>query len=400
MVDFHLALGLIERLSHLSSRLSLSSEDSEERKEALQLSKQITAALEKPKDVAVALMFSPTIPATIRAGVYLDLYRYIVEHGAPISSAELAVLSGGEELLIIRILRVASSIGVVTEVDERQWEANPVTRSMIEEGVAAGHRMIGEIVMGAAQKMPRFLQESGFRCPTDPRHGPLQHAFQTKLSAFAFLATAPGALSDFNRFMGNTMGARRYWVNWFPVPQRVLDGAGAAQAGAPLPLVVDVAGGHGHDLLAFHQKYPGRARLVLQDTSSVLNSVRHPSPFIEHVAYNFFEPQPLKGARVYFYHHILHDWPDGKCAKILAQAKAAMKPGYSKLLLHEMIVPERGASTFHAMIDITMLVFNSGIERTERQWRKLLAAAGFEVLKVWLPPEEDADGIVEAVLKE
>lgn len=85
--------------------------------------------------------------------------------------------------------------------------------------------------------------------------------------------------------------------------------------------------------------------------------------------------------------------------EILAQVKAAMKPGYSKLLLHEMIVPEKGASTHHAMLDMAMMFFNSGLERTETQWRELLGAAGFEVLKVWPPLEADADGIVEAILK-
>lgn len=86
--------------------------------------------------------------------------------------------------------------------------------------------------------------------------------------------------------------------------------------------------------------------------------------------------------------------------EILAQVRASMKPGYSRLLLHEMIIPEQGASTFHAMLDVTMMAFNSGMERTERQWRELFDGAGFEVLKVWPPLEEDADGIVEAVLKE
>lgn len=77
-----------------------------------------------------------------------------------------------------------------------------------------------------------------------------------------------------------------------------------------------------------------------------------------------------------------------------------MRPGYSKLLIHEMVVPEQGASTFHAMLDMTMMAFNAGMERTERQWRELLDKAGLEVVKVWLPVEDDADGIVEAVVKE
>ena len=74
-----------------------------------------------------------------------------------------------------------------------------------------------------------------------------------------------------------------------------------------------------------------------------------------------------------------------------------MKPGYSKLLIHEMIIPEQGASKFHAMLDLTMMAFNSGMERTERQWTELLNEAGFKVVKCWTA-EADADGIVEAIL--
>lgn len=77
-----------------------------------------------------------------------------------------------------------------------------------------------------------------------------------------------------------------------------------------------------------------------------------------------------------------------------------MKPGYSKLLIHEMLIPEQGASTFHAMLDMTMMCFNAGMERTEKQWRALLEKAGLTVVKVWFAPQADADGIVEAVLLE
>jgi hypothetical protein len=84
----------------------------------------------------------------------------------------------------------------------------------------------------------------------------------------------------------------------------------------------------------------------------------------------------------------------------LAQVTKAMKPGYSKLLIHEMLVPEQGASAFHSMLDMTMMCFNAGMERTESQWRTLLEKAGLEVVKFWSPPESDADGIVEAMLKQ
>lgn len=77
-----------------------------------------------------------------------------------------------------------------------------------------------------------------------------------------------------------------------------------------------------------------------------------------------------------------------------------MKPGYSRLLLHELIVPEQHTDTFTAVFDLVMMSFNAGAERTEQQWKGLLDISGFKVIKVWPAPEMGADGIIEAVLKE
>lgn len=74
-----------------------------------------------------------------------------------------------------------------------------------------------------------------------------------------------------------------------------------------------------------------------------------------------------------------------------------MTPGYSKLLLHEMIVPEQEASRFQAQLDMTMMAFNSGLERTGKQWHVLLEAAGLHIVKLWESVEEGADGIIEAM---
>lgn len=77
-----------------------------------------------------------------------------------------------------------------------------------------------------------------------------------------------------------------------------------------------------------------------------------------------------------------------------------MKPGYSRLLLHELIVPEQHADKFSAVFDIVMMSFNGGAERTETQWRELLDKGGFKVIDVQRAPEAGADGMIEAVLKE
>lgn len=50
----------------------------------------------------------------------------------------------------------------------------------------------------------------------------MQYAFQTKLTTFEYMSSVPPILKDFNTFMGNTMGARKYWIDWFPVQERLL----------------------------------------------------------------------------------------------------------------------------------------------------------------------------------
>lgn len=44
-----------------------------------------------------------------------------------------------------------------------------------------------------------------------------------------------------------------------------------------------------------------------------------------------------------------------------------------------------------------MLVLLSGIERTETQWRSLVAAAGLEIVKIWYAEEinEGAEAVIE-----
>lgn len=84
---------------------------------------------------------------------------------------------------------------------------------------------------------------------------------------------------------------------------------------------------------------------------------------------------------------------------MLQQVKKAMKPGYSRLLIHDLIIPEQNADRFSGVFDLVLMAFSCGVERTGTQWRELLGKAGFGVVKVWHAPEPGADGLVEAMLE-
>ena len=74
-----------------------------------------------------------------------------------------------------------------------------------------------------------------------------------------------------------------------------------------------------------------------------------------------------------------------------------MTPGYSKLLIHELILPDTGAAEIQARFDLVMMTFNGGMERSKAQWSKLLEDAGFVNVKLW--EHGDADGIIEAEVR-
>ena len=60
-----------------------------------------------------------------------------------------------------------------------------------------------------------------------------------------------------------------------------------------------------------------------------------------------------------------------------------MVNGYSRILIDEYVLLNTGASFRGASMDILMMMYTTGMERTMRQWENLLGACGLEIIKVW-----------------
>ncbi|KAJ4244757.1 hypothetical protein NW762_014333 [Fusarium torreyae] len=369
--------------------------DAQSRKRAAELSKKLTATLSDPVNSAIELVFSPFVVVAARIAIDLNLFNIIEEHKEGISTDKLAQESGGQSLLVFRLLRLLASVGFINEKDENLWAPAPLTHAMAIPTVAAGHRMVLDLIVSSAIKGPEFLRVNGHVSPSDPKNGFMQYAHHTNRDVFGFMITKPEILKDFDLFMGNTMGNRGYWYDWFPVKERLLDDLDPSNT-----LLVDVGGGKGHDLASFRSIFPESGSLVLQELAQVLERIGsddlHPS--IKRMQHDFFTEQPIKGARAYFLHHILHDWSDQHCLGILKHLRDAMKPGYSKLLIHELILPDVGATAQQCIFDMTMMAFNSAMERSRSQWTALLSEAGFDIVEFCVN-DEDSDGLVEAVVR-
>ena len=97
-------------------------------------------------------------------------------------------------------------------------------------------------------------------------------------------------------------------------------------------------------------------------------------------------------------HTTLHDWNDEKGILILEALVPAFKPGYSKLLIHEQIVPDVGASWKITAHDLIMMGNFASHERSYAQWKTLLESAGFKITGVWSSEDPAAESVMEAVL--
>jgi hypothetical protein len=150
--------------------------------------------------------------------------------------------------------------------------------------------------------------------------------------------------------------------------------------------VVDVGGGKGSLLVELLERQPGLRGVVLDRAETVRDEAAL-GDRIEFVGGNFFESVPE--GDVYVLGTILHDWGDEPATKILRTIHAATHDD-SRLLILDAVVPSGNEPGGGKWLDLLMLALLGGKERTEAQWRELLAAGGFE-------PVRFHDALIEAV---
>ena len=163
--------------------------------------------------------------------------------------------------------------------------------------------------------------------------------------------------------------------------------------------LADIGGSQGFNLSLVLQKHPDM-RGILFDLPGVVKGA--PS-FIKSYGLesridvrggNFFESIP-NGADAYLLKHILHDWSDEDCLRILKNIYAVAEPG-TKLLIVDAVIGAGNEHEFAKTLDIQMLVLtHEGKERTHAEWKELLHAAGFRLTGV--VPTPSFAHLVEAV---
>ncbi|KAI9709578.1 MAG: hypothetical protein M1820_003338 [Bogoriella megaspora] len=370
--------------------------DQEARTNLSYISRKLTTTLEPP-DVTVSLIaWSGAYSACVRIADDLKIFDLLAER-SPRTAEEIATITGAEHLFIVRIMRALVGMGFASQAGKETYGETQASRQMTLPSVRAGIRWAHDQSLDVYHVMPEFFKKNGYKCPTDGRDTPFQYLHKTQDLPYIYWSKQPGVIENFNIFMGGLYGTplRLPWQEWFPADKVIFDGY---QENISDVVFVDVGGGIGHECQTLLKKFPDvKGRIVLQDLPNVIDDVKELDPRIERQPMNFLEGQPIKGARAYLFQNIFHNWADSMCLDILEKLAPALTPGYSKLIISNIIIKDENAPLRQAGIDIGMFIF-SGLQRTETQWKDLLDKRGFKVIKFWHPPG-DADGMIEAELK-
>ncbi|KAF6784600.1 o-methyltransferase [Colletotrichum sojae] len=369
--------------------LSGSFENEEERNDVLLKTYEMMGRIETPWETYVRVLANqPAVTATFKVMKDLRVFELWNKQGnEPMTASQVAGLLGGQAdpALLHRLLRLLASNHLVEQVPVGRFkpgrfcmELNTHISPLLEYYCGATHRIFG--------KMPAVMADMGYKNPSDGKDTIFQHAMHWKGDLWSFMKENPVMAEHFNMVQKNSTIKEPSWMSMYPHQKMV------AEADPSLPLFVDVGGGIGHDLMRLHDAYPETAsRLYLADLPEVIAQNIVPDS-IKKVDYDFFTPQPIKrieDAKAYYLHHIIHDWSDEPARKILEMQKTAMKPGYSRLLIHDQILDDEKSQMNTAAFDILMMVYLAGMERTEKQWLALLDSVGLKVVKFWKKPPDN-----------
>ena len=297
----------------------------------------------------------------------------------PLCPTDIARQAGSDPDATHRLLRACAAFGVFTERSDGRFGLTPLA---------------GALRSGTPDTMRPVILMLG-----DPRYqGPWGRLADTVETG------TPGATMQFGKPIWD-------YVDDDPEFAAIFDDAMTRLSALDWPTVeavydfsrfstiVDIGGGHG-DLLArmlgasptAHGVLLERPRLVDQAAehlrrAGVLDRCRIETG-------SFFDTAPRDGD-LYVMRRVIHDFDDDQAAAILTNVGRHMPEG-STLLLLESVVPPGNSPHFAKTLDLDMMIFVGGRERTERQFDTLLDRAGFRRRRVI--PTASALSLIEAVV--
>jgi hypothetical protein len=313
--------------------------------------------------------------------LYAAITLNVADHlkDGPLGIAELAKATGANEEALYRVLRLLASLGIFDEVSPRTFALTPAADLLRKDAP------------GSLRGMAVFLP--------DPMHyriyGNVMHSLSTGDPAADFTLGMPVFQylekdQAYSQVFNDAMTAMSAPVAGAAIEVYDFSGIG---------LLVDVAGGHGEVLMSILRACPS-VKGILADLGHVVEGAKPRiasaglSDRMQAVACDFFQSVPA-GGDAYIMKHIIHDWDDERASTILKNIATAMGTKKGKVILLESVIAAGNTPDFGKFIDIEMLLFPGGRERTADEFASLFERSGFHLTKI--APTKSPLSVVEAI---
>ncbi|KAK3319212.1 S-adenosyl-L-methionine-dependent methyltransferase [Apodospora peruviana] len=395
---------LIKDISQAQGQANLTN-GREARLQLLGKARALVQALETPREVMLKHVGAETCSFfSVCLGIDIGHFKAMAQNDcSPKKVPEIASAVGfdtdGLQIQLTpyqgRILRHLEAMGHIAQTGPDEYAPNNFSKSLTIPIVADGYPFYRDVCIAPMLHLHKWYKTKSYATPTTGHDNPFTFGNTTALSMFEYMAASPTYMEQFNHHMGGYRLGRPAWFHRsvYPALPDLLNNVPDIED--PVVLV-DIGGNRGHDLENFlasnswppnYSRRSTDAKFILQDQQAVLDDA--PSSLdmrITKMPHDFFTPQPVHGARAYYLHHILHDWPDEWCEVIVNQIKGAMKPGYSRLLINEHVIPPKNANWEVTYLDLYMMTLFGSRERTEHEWRALLEEkCGLKIINIYNP---------------
>jgi hypothetical protein len=282
----------------------------------------------------------------------------------PRAAADLAAECGAHPQALYRLLRALASLGIFSQRSDERFELTPLAQPLRSDVPDSKRAM----VLMTGEEQFRAWGELLYSVTTGKKG--FDRVFGQPL--FEYLAERPEQAKLFDAAMVAIHGRE--------TPAML-----AAYDFSRLGTIADIGGGNASVLVTILAQHP-RLRGILFDLPNVVARAQEPiqaaglADRLQAVAGSFFERVP-SGADAYMMRHIIHDWDDEQSLTILRNIHRAAPAG-GKLLIVESVIRPGNDPDFAKLLDLTMLVIPGGQERTEDEYRQLLASGGYELQRI------------------
>jgi hypothetical protein len=278
----------------------------------------------------------------------------------PLSIDALAARTKTDPGALFRLLRALESIGLFTQVSPYVFANTPASECLRQDdplSQRAWTRLTLSKGMGQYEGWAGLLDSirTG-RGAYVPLFG---HPF------WQFLEENPEKSAIFNEAMRSLAS---------PMTPAVT----AAYDWGRFPVIADVGGGLGSQLVSILDAHPGSRGILFDQPAVIAAAIPHDR--MERVGGDFLHSVPA-GADAYILRWIIHDWAEPEALAILANVRKAMKPG-SVVAVIEWVIPETPEPTLGKWMDLHMHVLLGGRERTTAEYADLIARAGLTMERV------------------